>query len=186
MPVIQGNACYPECDECFEAIGCVEMVSYVDNVPSRPTLTASIGTVLIGFSRSSSVDQMLAYGPHGVLCSVDSVWLEIVGAQGEHQENMMVNQMVRATQTFGVVAMSGSDLFERTAEHALGSTSSPKQRSRICVSWMRFEKKEVACPRQANDKLRAECAAQDVARAVKCRGPASSFSTLCYQSTTFA
>lgn len=81
----------------------------IDHVASRLEKAASIGAIPINFMESDPVDQILASEPDGVVRTVDAVGYEAINSNGEHQENVVINQMIRLTMTAG--GMGGLGVF---------------------------------------------------------------------------
>lgn len=76
-------------------------VYVIDHVDSRLQLAESIGAVSINFLDGDPVDQILALEPDGVARTVDCVGYEAVNAELQHQENIIINQMIRLTMENG-------------------------------------------------------------------------------------
>lgn len=98
----------------------------VDHVAMRLERAASIGAVPIDFSASDPVAQILAYEPNGVMRSIDAVGMESLNGNLEHQEGIIISQMVSVTHYGGGIGDVG--VYSTQADSAgapLGSTYSP-------------------------------------------------------------
>ncbi|OJJ67755.1 hypothetical protein ASPBRDRAFT_34115 [Aspergillus brasiliensis CBS 101740] len=79
----------------------------VDHVPQRLERVASIGAVPIDFAESDPVEQILAHEPSGVMRAVDCVGMEALNAQLNHQQDIVVQQMISATHVGGGIGQVG-------------------------------------------------------------------------------
>jgi threonine dehydrogenase-like Zn-dependent dehydrogenase len=73
----------------------------IDHVQPRLQLAESIGATPINFRDSDPVEQILKLEPDGVARTVDCVGYEAVNADLEHQENIILNQMIQLTMENG-------------------------------------------------------------------------------------
>lgn len=73
----------------------------VDHVPMRLERAASIGAIPINFNESDPVQQILEHEPLGVTRALDCVGMEAINAQGDLQEDIVLQNMV------GVAAQNG-------------------------------------------------------------------------------
>ncbi|KAL4985924.1 hypothetical protein BDW68DRAFT_198484 [Aspergillus falconensis] len=79
----------------------------VDHIPMRLERAASAGAVPINFAESDPVEQILAHEPSGVMRSVDCVGMEALNAQLNHQQDIVVQQMISVTHVGGGIGQVG-------------------------------------------------------------------------------
>lgn len=98
----------------------------VDHVQTRLDLAATHGAIPINFVQSDPVEQILAYEPDGVMRSVDCVGMEALNAQLEHEQHIVISQMVEVTHIHGGIGVPGLYSAVESYEAApRGSTISP-------------------------------------------------------------
>ncbi|KAK7419066.1 hypothetical protein QQX98_003568 [Neonectria punicea] len=79
----------------------------IDHVPMRLERTASIGAIPINFYESDPVEQILALEPMGVVRVINCVGMEAVNAQGEMEQGIVLNNMVRVVAAHGGIGQIG-------------------------------------------------------------------------------
>ena len=79
----------------------------VDHVPERLRMAESIGAIPINFRDSDSVEQILDYEPKGVTRSIDCIGYEAVNADLEHEQNIVINNMISVTTQGGGIGEIG-------------------------------------------------------------------------------
>lgn len=101
----------------------------VDYVQSRLDLAASIGDIVtpINFRDADPVEQILALEPDGVVRTVDCVGYEALNADLQHQEDIIINQMIRLTMRGGGMGGIGvwGDAHQNNTMTAAGALASP-------------------------------------------------------------
>ncbi|EOD45915.1 putative alcohol dehydrogenase superfamily zinc-containing protein [Neofusicoccum parvum UCRNP2] len=98
----------------------------VDHVPQRLEKAASIGAIPINFFESDPVQQILAYEPAGVIRAVDCVGMEAINAQGELQEDIVIQNLVAVTRQGGGIGQVGVFITQHNSAGApLAETISP-------------------------------------------------------------
>ncbi|CAG8181619.1 unnamed protein product [Penicillium olsonii] len=98
----------------------------VDHVAMRLERAASIGAIPINFAESDPVEQILALEPNGVLRSVDCVGMEALNPELQHQQDIIVQQMVALTHIGGGIGQVGVWMAQQDSPGApLGHLMSP-------------------------------------------------------------
>jgi threonine dehydrogenase-like Zn-dependent dehydrogenase len=98
----------------------------VDHVTDRLARAASIGAIPIDFTASDPVAQILEYEPNGVMRLVDCVGLEALDATLEHDETIILRNMIALAHQGGGIGQVG--VFSAQASSAgapLGSNYAP-------------------------------------------------------------
>ncbi|KAI5366527.1 Putative GroES-like superfamily, alcohol dehydrogenase-like, NAD(P)-binding domain superfamily [Septoria linicola] len=102
-------------------------VFVVDYVQERLDLATSIGATAINFQEGDPVDQILALEPDGVVRSVDCVGYEALNADLQHQEDVIINQMIRLTMVNGGIGGIGvwGDAHSNNTQTVAGALVTP-------------------------------------------------------------
>ncbi|KAL1626440.1 hypothetical protein SLS56_006844 [Neofusicoccum ribis] len=97
----------------------------VDHVQMRLERAASIGAIPIDFT-ADAVAQILENEPNGVMRSVDAVGMEAVNSNLEHEDGIVITQMIAVTHIAGGIGIPGVYATQENSPGApLGSTLSP-------------------------------------------------------------
>lgn len=97
----------------------------VDHVQMRLERAASIGAIPIDFT-ADAVAQILEHEPNGVMRSVDAVGMEAVNSNLEHEDGIVITQMIAVTHLAGGIGIPGVYSTQENSPGApLGSTLSP-------------------------------------------------------------
>lgn len=98
----------------------------IDRVPMRLERAASIGAIPINFAETDPVQHILALEPNGVTRAVDCVGMEAVNREGEIQENIVLENMIRVASSQGGIGQVGVFMTQSSSPGApLGGTLSP-------------------------------------------------------------
>ncbi|OJJ81288.1 glutathione-independent formaldehyde dehydrogenase [Aspergillus glaucus CBS 516.65] len=98
----------------------------IDHVPMRLERAASIGAIPINFAETDPVQHISALEPNGVTRAVDCVGMEAVNREGEIQENIVLENMIRVASSQGGIGQIGVFMTQSSSPGApLGDTLSP-------------------------------------------------------------